>query len=84
MGLNSLIYSQFFTLTIQYIMENSYLNSLILCKNIMQSYCVKQRKQTACVPGSGTPFLTKNYRNVMKCICAECEKQRLDFLKVLV
>ena len=34
--------------------------------------CVKQRKQTECVPGSETKFIAKNGRPMMKCKCAEC------------
>ena len=36
----------------------------------MKSYCVKQRKQTNCVPGSEQYVKTKNGRNAMKCKCA--------------
>ena len=38
----------------------------------MLTYCVKQRKQTECVPGSETFLVMKNGRNAMKCQCAEC------------
>ena len=36
------------------------------------TYCVKQRKNTKCVPDSGTYSPTKNNKVLMKCICAEC------------
>ena len=39
---------------------------------VFQTYCVKQRKQTECVPGSETYVRTKNGRSMMKCKCAEC------------
>lgn len=68
------------TLTIQSITENLYLNILILCKNIMKSYCVKQRKQTECVPGSETYVITKNDRKMMKCKCAECGITKCKFI----
>ena len=42
----------------------------------MRSYCVKQRKQTECVPGSEQYVKTKNGRNAMKCKCTECTKFR--------
>ena len=38
----------------------------------MRSYCVKQKKQTECVPGSEQYVKTKNGRNAMKCKCSEC------------
>ena len=38
----------------------------------MKSYCVKQKKQTDCVPGSEQYVKTKNGRSAMKCKCAEC------------
>ena len=47
----------------------------------MKSYCVKQRKQTACVPGSETISATKNGRKMMKCKCAECGVTKTRFVK---
>ena len=47
----------------------------------MKSYCVKQRKQTECVPGSEKISLTKNGRRVMKCQCAECGITKTKFVK---
>ena len=38
----------------------------------MKSYCVKQRKQTECLPGSETYAMARNGRRMMKCKCAEC------------
>ena len=38
----------------------------------MKSYCVKQRKQTLCVPGSEEYVVTRNGRAAMKCKCSEC------------
>ena len=46
----------------------------------MLSYCVKQRKQTECLPNSETLVITKNGRNAMKCICAECGITKLRFI----
>ena len=46
----------------------------------MLTYCVKQRKKTKCVPGSETIVVTKNGRNAMKCICAECGITKFRFL----
>ena len=46
----------------------------------MLSYCVKQRKRTACVPGSEQYVKTKNGRNAMKCQCAECGITKFRFL----
>ena len=47
----------------------------------MKSYCVKQRKQTDCLPGSEQYVKTKNGRNAMKCKCAECRITKLRFVK---
>ena len=47
----------------------------------MKSYCVKQRKQTECVPGSETYVRTRNGRSMMKCQCAECEITKTKFVK---
>ena len=38
----------------------------------MNSYFVKQKKVTECVPGSERYVRTKNKRLMIKCICAEC------------
>ena len=46
----------------------------------MKSYCVKQRKQTDCVPGSEQYVKTKNGRNAMKCQCVECGITKFRFL----
>ena len=47
----------------------------------MKTYCVKQRKQTECVPGSETYVRTKNGRSMMKCKCAECRITKLKKTK---
>lgn len=47
----------------------------------MKSYCVKQRKDTECVPGSETYVRTKNGRSMMKCKCAECGITKTKFVK---
>ena len=47
----------------------------------MLTYCVKQRKETQCVPGSETYVLTKNGRQAMKCNCAECGITKFRFVK---
>ena len=46
----------------------------------MKSYCVKQRKQTDCVPGSEQYVKTKNGRNAMKCQCIECGITKFRFV----
>ena len=46
----------------------------------MLTYCVKQRKQRECVPGSETFLVTKNGRNAMKCQCAECGITKFRFI----
>ena len=47
----------------------------------MKSYCVKQKKQTECVPGSERYMKAKNGRNMMKCTCAECGIIKVRFIK---
>ena len=47
----------------------------------MRSYCVKQKKQTECVPGSERYVKTKNGRTMMACTCAECGITKTKFVK---
>ena len=47
----------------------------------MKSHCVKQRKQTDCVPGSEQYVKTKNGRNAMKCKSIECGITKFRFIK---
>ena len=47
----------------------------------MKSYCVKQKKQTECVPGSEKYMQTKNGRLMMKCKCVECGIIKTRFVK---
>ena len=47
----------------------------------MKSYCVKQRKQTECLPGSETYVMARNGRSMMKCKCAECGITKTRFVK---
>ena len=47
----------------------------------MKSYCVKQKKQTECVPGSEKYVTAKNGRLMMKCQCAECGITKTKFVK---
>ena len=46
----------------------------------MKSYCVKQRKQTECVPGSERVVQTRNGRKMMRCKCAECGITKTKFV----
>ena len=47
----------------------------------MKTYCVRQRKQTECVPGSETYAMARNGRRMMKCKCAECGITKTRFVK---
>ena len=47
----------------------------------MKSYCVKQKKQNECVPGSEQYVVTRNGRNAMKCKCSECGITKFRFVK---
>ena len=46
-----------------------------------RSYCVKQKKQTECVPGSERYVKAKNGRLMLKCTCAECGIVKSRFVK---
>ena len=48
---------------------------------MVKSYCVKQKKQTDRVPGSGRLVKANNGRMMMKCICAECGITKTKFVK---
>ena len=48
---------------------------------MVKSYCVKQKKQTECVPGSEQYVEAKNGRTMMKCTCAECGITKTKFVK---
>ena len=47
----------------------------------MRSYCVKQKKQTECIPNSEKIMTTSNGRTMEKCICAECGITKTKFVK---
>lgn len=46
-----------------------------------KSYCVKQKKQTECVPGSEKIVTAENGRKMMKCKRAECGITKVNFAK---
>ena len=48
---------------------------------MVKSYCVKQKKNTNCVPDSARLVKAKNGRMMMKCICAECGITKTQFIK---
>ena len=48
---------------------------------MVNSYCVKQKKVTLCVPGSERYVKAKNGRTMMKCTCAECGITKTKFVK---
>ena len=48
---------------------------------MVKSYCVKEKKQTECVPGSERYVKTKNGRTMMKCKCASCVITKAKFVK---
>ena len=47
----------------------------------MKSYCVKQKKQTECIPGSELYEKAKNGRLLLKCTCSECGITKTKFVK---
>ena len=46
-----------------------------------ESYCVKQKKQTECVPGSERVVTAKNGRLMLKCKSSECGITKTRFVK---
>ena len=48
---------------------------------MVKSYCVKQKKQTECVPGSERYVKAKNGRMMLKCTCSECGITKTKFVK---
>ena len=48
---------------------------------MVKSYCVRQKKQTECVPGSERYVKAKNGRMMLKCTCAECGITKTKFVK---
>ena len=47
----------------------------------MKSYCVREKKQTLCVPGSERRTVASNGRNMMSCKCASCGITKTQFMK---
>ena len=47
---------------------------------MVKSYCVKQKKQTECVPGSEKYVKAKNGRIMLKCKCSECGITKTKFV----
>ena len=48
---------------------------------MVKSYCVKEKKQTECVPGSERYVKTENGRTMMKCQCISCGITKSKFVK---
>lgn len=46
----------------------------------VKTYCVKERKETHCVPGTEEIVMTKNRRESLRCICASCGAQKYSFI----
>ena len=47
---------------------------------MVKSYCLRQRKQTECVPGSEKIIRAKNGRLMMECVCEECGLVKARFV----
>ena len=65
-------------------MRDSSLNILKISKlyiYMVKSHCVKEKKQTECVPGSEKYVKTKNNRTMMKCTCASCGITKTKFVQ---
>lgn len=46
----------------------------------METYCVRERKKTKCLPGSERIEKTKGNRLILKCICANCGITKTSFI----
>ena len=46
----------------------------------MRSYCVKQKKETLCIPGSERITTAKNGRHMSVCVCSECGITKTKFI----
>ena len=47
----------------------------------MKTYCIKEKKQTDCAPGSERYERAKNGRFVLKCQCISCGITKTKFVK---
>ena len=47
----------------------------------MKSFCLRQKKQTECKPGSEKYVKSKNGRLMLQCICNECGARKSKFIK---
>ena len=63
------------------ITDSSSIISKICNKYNMRSYCVKQKKQTECVPNRERITTTSNGRQMIACTCAECGATKTQFMK---
>ena len=48
---------------------------------MVKSYCVRQKKDTECVPRSERYEKTKNGRTILICTCAECGMTKSKFVE---
>ena len=46
----------------------------------MRSYCIKEKKQTECTPGSERYERTRNGRLMLKCVCESCGITKTKFV----
>lgn len=46
----------------------------------METYCVKERKKTKCVPGTEEVVKTKGNRLILRCVCATCGILKHSFI----
>ena len=47
----------------------------------MRSYCIKEKKQTECAPGSERYERANNWRLMLKCTCDSCGTTKTKFVK---
>ena len=46
----------------------------------METYCVKERKKTKCIPGSEEIVKTRGNRFILRCVCANCGILKHSFI----
>ena len=46
----------------------------------METYCVKERKKTTCIPRTNQIIKTKGNRLILRCVCANCGSIKTSFI----
>ena len=66
---------------ILWIIESEKKCNIYYIQIMVKSYCVKEKRQSDCVPGSETYVRATNGRLMMKCKCISCSITKTKFVK---